>query len=64
MKLNRAKQFTTLIEIVEAITQNPTTHTDGEVLDLIWKILEREGFNLGSIMITKGFQGIKKSDIK
>lgn len=64
MKLNRSKQFSTLIEIVEAITQDPRTHTDGEVLDLIWKILEHEGFNLGAIMTTKGFHGIKKSDIK
>lgn len=55
MKLNRAHQFDTLIGIVEAITQDPKTHTDGEVLDLIWKILEREGFNLGAIMIKKGF---------
>lgn len=55
MKLNRAHQFDTLIKIVEAITQNPQTHTDGECLDLIWKILEREGFNLGAIMIKKGF---------
>ena len=64
MKLNRAKQFDTLIEIVEAITQDPRTHTDGEVLDIIWKTLEHEGFNLGSIMITKGYNGINKSDFK
>lgn len=64
MKLNRAKQFDTLIEIVEAITQDPRTHTDGECLDLIWKTLEQEGFNLGAIMIKKGYNGIDKSKFK
>ena len=64
MKLNRAHQFDTLIEIVEAITQDPTKYTDGEVLDLIWKILEREGFRLGAIMSTKYPNGIMKHLIK
>jgi uncharacterized protein YcbK (DUF882 family) len=56
MKLNRAHQFNTLIEIVEAITADPNTHTDGQVLDLVWQILEREGFNLEHIMIKKGYR--------
>ena len=56
MKLNRAKQFDTLIEIVEAITADPNTNSDGECLDMVWQILEREGFNLEHIMIKKGYR--------
>jgi hypothetical protein len=56
MKLNRTKQFEALIKIAEAITADPNTNSDGECLDIVWQILEREGFNLERIMISKGYR--------